>query len=192
MTGHSFFPQLITQPFHDGLVVAFWFAIAVSVIAAIASAFTGKTKAERASRAPRAGRMEPPEGELAWASAEDAGAEEGGVAEGGAEEGGVAEEAGVGAGGAVTAGAAAAEAAISGVVSRPDGAPAVGVTVTALNFANAVADTTVTGTDGCYLLHVPSPGDYVVVAAGLRAREVSLDAGAGRDTPVLLRIGERS
>ncbi|MDX6422457.1 MAG: hypothetical protein QOG28_7077 [Trebonia sp.] len=191
MTGHSFFPQLITQPFHDGLVVAFWFAIAVSVIAAIASAFTGKTKDERASRAPRAGRMEPPEGELAWAGAEEAGAEEGGVAEGGVEEGG-AEEAGVGEGCAVTASAAAAEAAISGVVSRPDGAPAVGVTVTALNFANAVADTTVTGTDGRYLLHVPSPGDYVVVAAGLRAREVSLDAGAGRDTPVLLRIGERS
>ena len=149
--------------------------------------------------------MEPPEGELAWAGAEEAGVaeagtEEVGVAETGVAKAGVAkagvEEAGAAEAGAVAAsaaeaGAAAAEAAISGVVSRPDGAPAVGVTVTALNFANAVADTTVTGTDGRYLLHVPSPGDYVVVAAGLRAREVSLDARAGRDTPVLLRIGER-
>ena len=44
VTGREFFPNLITEPFHDGLGVAFWFAIAASVIAAIASALTGKIK----------------------------------------------------------------------------------------------------------------------------------------------------
>ncbi|MBV9205963.1 MAG: MFS transporter [Actinobacteria bacterium] len=41
VTGREFFPHLITAPFHDGLGVAFAFAIAASVIAAIASLFTG-------------------------------------------------------------------------------------------------------------------------------------------------------
>jgi hypothetical protein len=41
VTGRQFFPQLITSPFHDGLGVAFAFAIAASVIAAIASMLTG-------------------------------------------------------------------------------------------------------------------------------------------------------
>jgi MFS family permease len=37
LTGRSFFPSLITGPFADGLHVAFWFAIAACLIAAIAS-----------------------------------------------------------------------------------------------------------------------------------------------------------
>jgi EmrB/QacA subfamily drug resistance transporter len=44
VTGREFFPNLITAPFHDGLAVAFGFAIAASVIAAIASGLTGKIK----------------------------------------------------------------------------------------------------------------------------------------------------
>ena len=63
--------------------------------------------------------------------------------------------------------------------------------MTALNSASAVAGTAVTGGDGRFLLRVPGPGDYVVVAAGLRAPEVPLDARAPGDAPVLLRIGER-
>jgi hypothetical protein len=39
LTGHSFFPSLITQPFADGLHVAFWFAIIASLVAAVASWF---------------------------------------------------------------------------------------------------------------------------------------------------------
>ena len=38
VTGRQFFPHLITGPFHDGLGVAFAFAIAASLIAAVASA----------------------------------------------------------------------------------------------------------------------------------------------------------
>jgi MFS family permease len=42
VTGREFFPHLITAPFHSGLGVAFGFAIAANVIAAIASALTGR------------------------------------------------------------------------------------------------------------------------------------------------------
>jgi MFS family permease len=44
VAGRQFFPHLITAPFHDGLGVAFGFAIAANVIAAIASSLTGKRK----------------------------------------------------------------------------------------------------------------------------------------------------
>jgi len=42
LTGRSFFPSLISQPFHDGLVVAFGFAIAACLVAAGASWLRGK------------------------------------------------------------------------------------------------------------------------------------------------------
>jgi MFS family permease len=42
VTGREFFPHLITAPFHSGLGEAFGFAIAANVIAAIASALTGR------------------------------------------------------------------------------------------------------------------------------------------------------
>ena len=44
LTGREFFPNLITGPFHDGIGVAFGFAIAACVVGAIASAFTGRRK----------------------------------------------------------------------------------------------------------------------------------------------------
>ncbi len=42
LTGRSFFPQLISGPFADGLAAAFWFAVIASVVAAVASWFAGK------------------------------------------------------------------------------------------------------------------------------------------------------
>jgi MFS family permease len=50
LTGRQFFPTLITGPFHSGLGVAFGFAIAACVIAAIASALTGRRPAVPAPR----------------------------------------------------------------------------------------------------------------------------------------------
>jgi MFS family permease len=41
LTGRAFFPQLISQPFHHGLVIVFSMAIAVLLIAAAASALRG-------------------------------------------------------------------------------------------------------------------------------------------------------
>ena len=66
VTGRQFFPHLITGPFHDGLGVAFAFAIAASLIAAAASLLTGRRK--------QAGAAEPLGVELA-AVAGDAGLE---------------------------------------------------------------------------------------------------------------------
>jgi MFS family permease len=44
LTGRSFFPHLITQPFHNGLVIAFCFAIVACVVAAVASMLTKRQK----------------------------------------------------------------------------------------------------------------------------------------------------
>ncbi|MDN5916180.1 MAG: MFS transporter [Pseudonocardia sp.] len=41
LTGHSFFPQLITGPFADGLSAAFWFAVIACVVGAAGSWFAG-------------------------------------------------------------------------------------------------------------------------------------------------------
>ncbi len=41
LTGRSFFPQLISPPFHAALVYAFVFAIAACLIAAVASVLRG-------------------------------------------------------------------------------------------------------------------------------------------------------
>jgi MFS family permease len=49
VAGREFFPHLITAPFHDGLGVAFGFAIAACVVAAIASALTGRRPSEPAA-----------------------------------------------------------------------------------------------------------------------------------------------
>jgi MFS family permease len=43
LTGREFFPHLISGPFHDGLMVVFWLAIAMAVIGGVASALPGTT-----------------------------------------------------------------------------------------------------------------------------------------------------
>ena len=50
VAGRQFFPHLITAPFQDGLGVAFAFAIAASVLAAVASLLTGRAQAARSPR----------------------------------------------------------------------------------------------------------------------------------------------
>jgi MFS family permease len=52
LTGRSFFPSLISQPFHDGLATAFGFAIAACLIAALASALRGGKYVHDDSAAP--------------------------------------------------------------------------------------------------------------------------------------------
>jgi hypothetical protein len=42
LTGHSFFPSLISGPFQSGLQIAFDFSIAACLIAAVASLLRGK------------------------------------------------------------------------------------------------------------------------------------------------------
>ena len=50
VAGREFFPHLITAPFHSGLGIAFGFAIAANVIAAVASALTGRRMPTPAAR----------------------------------------------------------------------------------------------------------------------------------------------
>ena len=48
LTGHTFFPQLISGPFHQGLEVVFAFAAGLSVIAGLASLLRGRRVTEDA------------------------------------------------------------------------------------------------------------------------------------------------
>ena len=52
LTGHSFFPSLISGPFQHGLDVAFDFAIAACLIAAVASLLRGKRYVHETDAAP--------------------------------------------------------------------------------------------------------------------------------------------
>jgi MFS family permease len=62
ITGRSFFPQLISGPFHTALVYAFVFAIAACLVAAVASSLRGgKYHHEEAGTTPSASGMEPVE-----------------------------------------------------------------------------------------------------------------------------------
>jgi MFS family permease len=49
LTGHTFFPQLITEPFRSALRAAFTFALVVCLIAAVASLLRGPRQGARAS-----------------------------------------------------------------------------------------------------------------------------------------------
>jgi MFS family permease len=49
VTGTTFFPNLISQPFHDGLVVVFTLAAALSLLAALASFLRGTTYPARSN-----------------------------------------------------------------------------------------------------------------------------------------------
>ena len=69
VTGREFFPNLITGPFHDGLGVAFGFAIAACVVGAVASALTGPGRAG-AGGTRGAGTAEPLGAELAAVAGE--------------------------------------------------------------------------------------------------------------------------
>jgi MFS family permease len=50
LTGREFFPHLISGPFHDGLVVVFWLAIAMAVVGAVASLFAPNSARPTAER----------------------------------------------------------------------------------------------------------------------------------------------
>jgi MFS family permease len=57
LTGREFFPNLITAPFHHGLGVAFGFAIAACLVAAVASALTGRPAKPSAQAEPLASEL---------------------------------------------------------------------------------------------------------------------------------------
>jgi MFS family permease len=50
LTGREFFPHLISGPFHDGLVIVFWLAIAMAIVGAAASLLAPKAPRRPARR----------------------------------------------------------------------------------------------------------------------------------------------
>jgi hypothetical protein len=60
LTGHSFFPKLISAPFHNGLHAAFLFAIIACLIAAGASLMRGGRPIDEPERAPSTAPAEAP------------------------------------------------------------------------------------------------------------------------------------
>ena len=71
LTGRAFFPNVITHPFHSGLGIAFWFAIAANVIAAFASIMTGPIRRRAAAdREPVGEELAAVAGEGTWEPSE--------------------------------------------------------------------------------------------------------------------------
>ncbi len=70
LTGRAFFPNVITHPFHSGLGIAFWFAIAANLIAAIASLLTGPIRRRAAGAEPLGEELAAVAGEGSWEPSE--------------------------------------------------------------------------------------------------------------------------
>ena len=70
LTGRDFFPNVITHPFHSGLGIAFWFAIAANLIAAIASLLTKGIRRRGAGDEPLGEELAAVAGEGSWEPSE--------------------------------------------------------------------------------------------------------------------------
>jgi MFS family permease len=64
LTGLEFFPRLISGPFHDGLVIVFWLAIAMAVTGALASLLRSKKQVSPEGRNPEGRTAEETEAEV--------------------------------------------------------------------------------------------------------------------------------
>ena len=192
LTGREFFPHLITAPFHSGLGEAFAFAIATCVIAAIASALTGKMRApsvesvgaELAAVASDSSGFEPAElvvpgfdevapvngaeREFAMAGAPRDTAPQATVPQAAAVQ--AAAQPAMPAAGLVSApvamanGAAPSGPAVFGHVRHGDGSPLAGATVTLIDPAGRQAGIGRSGADGRYQVPVSGQGTYTIIA----------------------------
>jgi hypothetical protein len=167
LTSRSFFPHLVSTPFHDGLSVAFGFAIGANVLAAVASTLTGgrKLQAARAAAADRPPAASPgtgpavarPDGDPA---AEPAGAEQIPGAE------------------------------VHGVVRNPVGSPVPGVTVSLADADGEIVATAVTGHDGTYRLAGVAGGEHTLVATGHPPATSTVHVEKGKTATVTVRLGD--
>ncbi|MGE5133757.1 MAG: MFS transporter, partial [Gemmatimonadota bacterium] len=186
LAGRQFFPHLITSPFHSGLAVAFWFAIAANLIAAVASLLTGPR---------RRGGAETPGAELA-AVAGEGGLEPAELVRPALAEAAVNAATGsangraAGNGAALPAGGAPGGPGVSGTVRQAGGAPAAGVTVTVIDGGGRQAGRVRTGPEGSFTISVPAPGTYtlIAIAAGHEPHAAAVYVG---DRPLerLIQLG---
>jgi MFS family permease len=206
LAGRQFFPHLIISPFHSGLAVAFWFAIAANVVAAVASLLTGRRRKDRAetrgaelAAVAGEGGLEPAElvrpqppslaPAAAYPNAPGGGhpAGNGAALAAGDERAPVLLRAATGA-------PAAGRPAVLGQVLQADGVPVSGAAVTVIDMSGRQAGRDRTGPDGAYYVPVPGPGTCTLivmadgqepyagavrVGAGPTEREVRLPGGGG-------------
>ncbi|WP_395484979.1 MFS transporter [Streptomyces sp. KHY 26] len=168
LTGREFFPHLISQPFHDGLVVVFSLAIAMSLAAAGASLVRGR----RPEPVAAAGSPAPAPAGAAAPAAEDAD---------------VPAEASHQAAATTTAPA---TGVLRGRVYDSAGRPLARATLTLVDRFGRQRALTGTDEDGSYELAArPSAYTLVVAATGHRPRAVRLDAEAGPVVPDVTLAG---
>nr|WP_020498006.1 MFS transporter [Sciscionella marina] len=158
LTGRSFFPQLVTGPLHDGLLIAFLFAVAACLIAAVASLLC--EPARRTNVRLAAGAAAP-----------------GGNGVNGSGRNGVAKVVtsagefaprGPGARGVRTGEqVASSDGAVSvhGTVHRSGGEPLPGAVVTLIDTAGRQVGRADAGSDGGFRLAAPTVGRYVLIAS---------------------------
>jgi MFS family permease len=159
LTGRDFFPTVITQPFKDGLTIAFWFAIAASVIAAIASLLTTQSKRSRAAAAvPERHHAESVGAELAavagegdWEPSELVIPAAADPSSGAPRQAAVQQAAGPG---------------LTGTVHDPGGRPVAGANITVTSAEGRQVTRAVTAPDGAYTLAgLPTAAITVIVTA---------------------------
>ncbi|WP_082469305.1 MFS transporter [Sciscionella sediminilitoris] len=158
LTGRSFFPQLITEPFSSGLHIAFVFAIIACLIAAVASVLCGPARAGVGGEAARAridggsGGIGTPGGNGVHGSGQQRQRGKRGAAEA-----------------VVSAGAFAprppGSVPVHGTVQRDGGEPVPGAVVTLIDTAGRQVGRASTGPDGGYRLAAPSAGRYVLIVS---------------------------
>ncbi|NKY87779.1 MFS transporter [Nocardia veterana] len=147
LTGQEFFPHLIADPFHSGLVVVFLAAAVMMLLGSIASWFARgdyvEHEAAQLTEAVREGMLTPAEAD--------------------------AEAPRPATGGLVRTPLRATESgrSISGHVQRADGRPVAGVALTLIDQRGHQVSRATGDGDGRYLIDPPSPGSYVlIVSAG--------------------------
>jgi MFS family permease len=182
LTGRSFFPNLIAQPFSDGLKIAFWFAIAACVVAAVASSLCRRLRPVAATAAPDA---EPHGAELAGVAGEAGGIPGELVLPPPGRAAQHARVVGNGYGGNGHGGNGAPG--ITGTARTPAGTPVAGAVVTVTGPDGRQVDRCLVGPQGGYLLTGLRPGGYTAIASapGYRpeatAVRVSWEAAANVD-----------
>ncbi|GII21552.1 MFS transporter [Planosporangium mesophilum] len=161
LTGRQFFPHLISGPFHDGLVIVFWLAIAMAVVGALASLLTPK--------APR------PAPERDLVALEDTLEEE--------VYGATPLAPLPGAAPALADNAPSIDGpGIAGRVEGPDRRPVAGAVLTVTDFAGRQVARGVTGADGAYRLDLPTGGSYLLICAGEQHQPVASLVAVGAGT----------
>jgi MFS family permease len=165
LTGREFFPHLISGPFHNGLMVVFALAIAMSLVAAGASLIRDRRTAPAGAgplpdrprdAAPGVEGLSVPPAPATPATAPTTAS------------------AGPAAAAPLPAGSA-----VEGVVRGPEGRPVAGATLTLIDARGHQVARARSHADGGYRLTVPTGGAYVLITAarGLRPQATSITLG---------------